>query len=45
MSMFAEHDETAEEIRKILKETNVERLTPVQAMLVLADLIERANHG
>ena len=45
MSMFAQTDEKAEEILQILKETTVERMTPVQAMIVLADLIERAKNG
>ena len=44
MSMFAQEDERAQQIVHILQETNVERLTPVQAMLVLADLVERAHN-
>ena len=45
MSLFEQKDENAERILNILKETNVERMTPVQALLVLSDLIERANNG
>lgn len=46
ISMFgAAPDEGTQQILQILKETNIERMTPMQAMLVLADLIERANNG
>ncbi|MBQ9145076.1 MAG: DNA mismatch repair protein MutS, partial [Clostridia bacterium] len=44
MSLFDQPDDSTKEIMNILRETNVERMTPVQAMLVLADLIERAKH-
>ena len=44
MSLFDQPDDGTKEIINILRETNVERMTPVQAMLVLADLIERAKH-
>ena len=45
MSMFGESNQASDEIVNILKETTVERMTPVQAMLVLADLVERAKNG
>ena len=45
ISMFAQPDEKTQQIVKILQDTNIDVLTPVQAMLVLADLVERANNG
>lgn len=45
MSMFETEDTHTKEIIRILQETAIERLTPVQAMVVLADLVERANNG
>lgn len=44
MSMFEQADPKAEAILSILQETEVEKMTPVQAMLVLADLVERAHN-
>lgn len=35
----------ADEIMSILKETNINSLTPMQALLALSDLIERAKNG
>ena len=32
-----------EELYNILKETNVENMTPMQALVTLADLVERAK--
>ena len=45
LSLFDTGDSEAKEIVKILKETKVENCTPVQAMLILADLVERAKNG
>lgn len=43
MSFFVEKDEQAESIVKILKETSIDNLTPMQSMLILSDLVERAK--
>ncbi len=44
LSLFDTADSNAKEIVKILKETKVDNCTPVQAMLILSDLIERAKN-
>ncbi len=44
ISIFSNTSDEAKQIIKLLKDTNVDRLTPVQAMLILSDLIERAKN-
>lgn len=43
MDMFSASK--AEELFNVLKETNVNDLTPMQALVTLADLVERAKNG
>ena len=45
LSLFDNDNSDAKEIVKILKETKIDNCTPVQAMLILADLVERAKNG
>lgn len=44
ISLFNNTSIEATAIIKVLKDTNIERCTPVQAMLILSDLIERAQN-
>lgn len=38
LSIFDAHSETFEEIRKILQDTDINRLTPVEALLKLQEI-------
>jgi DNA mismatch repair protein MutS len=38
LSIFDVHSETFEEIRKILQDTDINRLTPVEALLKLQEI-------
>lgn len=44
ISIFSDVSDGVKQIIKVLKDTNVDRLTPVQAILILSDLIERAKN-
>lgn len=43
MDMFS--NQLADEVLSILKETDVNSLTPMQALIALSDLVEKANNG
>ncbi|MBO4534571.1 MAG: DNA mismatch repair protein MutS, partial [Clostridia bacterium] len=43
MSMFGGEDPKQQEILAVLKDTAVERLTPMQAMVILDDLVKKAK--
>lgn len=43
LDMFS--NQKAEEVLSILKETDVNSLTPMQALIALSDLVEKANNG